>query len=120
MESKTQIEILPHRLEVDQSRGRLRAELKVPADFRFFSGHFPGRPILPGVAQLSEIVLPLVEANWPSLGCLSSIKRLKFKELILPDDELELTLQVEAQTVRFWLKRDGQDCAVGALAFSVV
>src|SRR5690606_35794950 len=34
--------------------------IDVPADFRWFVGHFDGYPILAGVVQLHEIVLPFI------------------------------------------------------------
>jgi 3-hydroxymyristoyl/3-hydroxydecanoyl-(acyl carrier protein) dehydratase len=117
--AETRIEIVARHLEVDRTRGHLLAKVQVPAGLRFFEGHFPGRPILPGVVELSEIVLPSIEAIWPDLGFLSSIKRLKFKELIVPNDELELVIRVDAPSaVRFWLRSEGRECAVGTLEFT--
>lgn len=58
-----------------------------------FAGHFPGRPIYPGVylievaAQLSGIVLAATSTE-PALGYLAGVKRFKFVEVVVPGDQL--------------------------------
>jgi 3-hydroxymyristoyl/3-hydroxydecanoyl-(acyl carrier protein) dehydratase len=58
----------------------------VPEKLPYFEGHFPGNPILPGVALLDLIEVLLK-------GTLKAIKSAKFMEVVRPLD----TLQVEAK-----------------------
>jgi len=68
-------------------------------DFRFnaedpvFAGHFPGRPLLPGVFQLE---MARAAAEW-TLGCalaVSEISRAKFQRPILPGESVQLCLKL--------------------------
>jgi len=95
----------------------------VPADLLYFAGHFPGSPLLPGVAQLVALVLDRVRSLWPELGEPTRVGRLKFKQPIGPGDALELTLEREhgdpaAPRVHFQIDREGQACTVGVMTFA--
>jgi acyl-CoA synthetase (AMP-forming)/AMP-acid ligase II/3-hydroxymyristoyl/3-hydroxydecanoyl-(acyl carrier protein) dehydratase len=92
----------------------------VPVDWVFFEGHFPGEPILPGAAQLSEIVLPEVRRRFGDLGVLRRIVRLKFKRPVSPGEQLSIELsRVEgAEQVSFQLVRSGEVVSSGVLQFS--
>jgi uncharacterized membrane protein/3-hydroxymyristoyl/3-hydroxydecanoyl-(acyl carrier protein) dehydratase len=90
----------------------------VPAQSRHFAGHFPNRPILAGVVQLAEIILPTIEQTWSDLGPLIQIKRLKFKALIGPDEDLEVHIDRTNVEVRFRITRGERECAAGVLEFA--
>jgi 3-hydroxymyristoyl/3-hydroxydecanoyl-(acyl carrier protein) dehydratase len=96
--------------------------VSVPADLRYFEGHFPGAPVLPGVAQLVALVLDQVRLLWPELGEPTRVGRLKFKQPIAPGDALELTLEREqsdaAPRVQFQIDRAGEACTVGVMTFA--
>lgn len=57
----------------------------------WFSGHFPGDPVLPGIAQLA-MVFDAVSRIHKDIQKISEIKRVRFKQLIRPDDPMELTI----------------------------
>jgi 3-hydroxymyristoyl/3-hydroxydecanoyl-(acyl carrier protein) dehydratase len=75
--------------------GEWRTEVRVPPGSAWFGGHFPGDPILPGIAQLGMVR----EAAAAALGDrvrLAGVSRVKFKKIIRPDDRLRITLSIRA------------------------
>ena len=69
----------------------LKAELVFPSDTECFQGHFPGFPILPGVAQLYFVrhFARQAFADWPHVP---TIRRLKFQKVVLPGRAVTLTV----------------------------
>ncbi|MCY1007016.1 AMP-binding protein [Nannocystis pusilla] len=92
-------------------------EVGVPVDLAFFRGHFDALPVLPGVAQLTALVVPQVAALRPELGPLRRAARLKFTRPIAPGDALVLRLEVRGTQVRFSLARAGEVVTAGALEY---
>lgn len=73
-------------------------DILVPPDSNWFCGHFPGEPILPGVAQLGMVFDAINrsgEQNFRPAG----IRRVRFKQIIRPDDPLRLTIKPKKDTV---------------------
>jgi 3-hydroxyacyl-[acyl-carrier-protein] dehydratase len=101
--------ILPHRdpfLLLDevvdlQPGERVVARKLVRAEEWYLAGHFPGRPIMPGVliveamAQAGAIVVLSEEANRGKLALFAGIDDVRFKRVVEPGDELELTCEIE-------------------------
>ena len=67
----------------------LCADIQVPPDSPWFSGHFPGDPILPGVAQLGMVFDAINQSSNQNLK-ISSVSRVRFKQIIRPDDQLRI------------------------------
>jgi hypothetical protein len=111
---------LSFELEARGEAEPLRYQLHVPANYAYFEGHFPGYPILPGAAQLSEMVLPCVRRARPGLGRLLRMARLKFQERIKPDEliDVSLTFAQDPTQVDFTLRRGATVCAAGRLVFA--
>ncbi|MEK6275279.1 MAG: 3-hydroxyacyl-ACP dehydratase FabZ [Actinomycetota bacterium] len=101
--------ILPHRdpfllidevIELEPGR-RVVARRRVRADEWYFAGHFPGRPIMPGVliveamAQTGAIAVLCEEQNRGRLALFAGIDGVRFKRIVEPGDELELTCDLE-------------------------
>ena len=55
----------------------------------WFSGHFPGNPILPGVAQLHMVTASIAKVLHKEF-VLHSVARIKFRKLIRPGDVLDI------------------------------
>ena len=55
----------------------------------WFSGHFPGEPILPGVAQLGMVFDAIKQVRGKKLK-ISGVKRVKFKQIIKPGDNIQI------------------------------
>ncbi len=67
----------------------ISADIKVPRDSTWFSGHFPGDPILPGIAQLGMVFDAIHQLGNQNMK-ISSINRVRFKQIIRPDDHLKI------------------------------
>jgi len=92
--------------------------VRIPVDLLAFQGHFPGDPVLPGIAQLLNLALDRTHALWPELGQPRRVTRLKFRQKIGPGDLLEVRLERDTLEVRFELHRGPELCAQGCLDFS--
>lgn len=62
-------------------------ELSIPAGGPLFEGHFPGRPILPGIALLDLVMR--AHGSRPTV-VLCGIEKLRFRRVVLPGDRLEV------------------------------
>lgn len=79
---------------------RVERNVTVPADFRRFSGHFEGDPLLPALSQLSDIILPEMRRAFGG-GSLASLRRVKWTQAIRPGAELSLHLEKKSQGITF-------------------
>lgn len=93
---------------------QLTATFAYPQDVCFFQGHFPGAPILPGVAQLFTVRSFIRQAFGVFVD--GDIKRLKFQQPILPGQRITATIQRKQETAfNFALTSDLGPCASGTL-----
>jgi 3-hydroxyacyl-[acyl-carrier-protein] dehydratase len=131
-------EILPHRdpflfldeVTVLEPGSRVVARKLVREDEWFLTGHFPGRPIMPGViiveamAQCGAVAVLADEANRGKLALFAGIDDVRFKRMVLPGDQLELTCEVERMRGPVGRGKatatvDGELAARGTLTFAV-
>jgi 3-hydroxymyristoyl/3-hydroxydecanoyl-(acyl carrier protein) dehydratase len=96
----------------------LSLPLAIAADHPAYAGHFPGRPILPGVVLLDEALLALA-ALLGRAAATAQIKSAKFLSPVLPGENLRLDYSSTAAGVfRFELKAAERVVASGMLAFT--
>lgn len=77
---------------VDESGANLYL-VKLNAGHPVFQGHFPGRPILPGVLMV-QLVQHLVEQHTGTKLHMQQAKKIKFLAAVNPQQGTELSLKV--------------------------
>lgn len=77
-----------NRIEKPDSE-QIVAEIQAPQNSPWFSGHFPGQPILPGIAQLGMVFDAIRHFGSPDMK-ITHIRRVRFKQMIRPNDHLRV------------------------------
>ena len=85
----------------------------VPQNLVFFNGHFDEFTILPGAVLVERIVWPIVKAELPEIGRLKSIRRLRFRRPVMPDQHLDITLERAPGKVLFSVSSAESPVATG-------
>ncbi|SHM67204.1 3-hydroxyacyl-[acyl-carrier-protein] dehydratase [Caldanaerovirga acetigignens] len=100
--------IIPHRypfllvdkiVEVEPGK-RAKGVKNVTANEPYFQGHFPGKPIMPGVlivealAQVGAVAILSLEENKGKLALFAGIDEMRFKRQVVPGDILTLEVEV--------------------------
>ena len=68
------------------------AQIRVPAESIWFDGHFPGWPILPGVAQLAMVVDVVAEVlGYPVYA--TQVSRVRFKQALPPEAPISVVVE---------------------------
>ena len=101
-------ELLPHRypfllidrvLELDIGK-RVKALKNVTVNEPFFGGHFPGKPVMPGVLMIEALAQAAAVLAYtsqpknadarPQIVYLAGIDNARFKRIVIPGDQLIL------------------------------
>lgn len=91
-------------------------DLHIAADCRWFDGHFPGWPILPGVVHIGWAV-HFATLAFALTTPAQSLRRIKFKRPILPEARLTLRLRRHADQVTYDYLAGGASVSSGVLHF---
>ncbi len=134
------LKILPHRypfLMVDkvvdyEVDSFLTAIKNVTINEPFFVGHFPHRPVFPGVmmieamAQASAILASLgidAEADETTVYLFAATDNVRFKRQVEPGDQLQLDVKLYKKKGKIWKTKaiatvDGALCATADITFT--
>ena len=132
--------MLPHRYPfamvdriIDYVPGKMAIGLKnVSFNEPHFQGHFPGKPIMPGVliieamAQVGGVVLTQMADVQAGLFMFAGIDNVRFRRPVVPGDQLVMTVELlSVKARRFGKMRgraevDGQLACEGDLMFALV
>ncbi len=135
----TIMKILPHRepfLFVDRiihlEKGKHATGIKnVTINDYFFKGHFPGKPVMPGViivealAQVGGVMMLAPEENRGKLAFFLAANNIKFRKTVVPGDQLVLDVvagKIKSKTGQVFGKAlvDGKVVAEAELIFALV
>ncbi|MBC8145961.1 MAG: bifunctional UDP-3-O-[3-hydroxymyristoyl] N-acetylglucosamine deacetylase/3-hydroxyacyl-ACP dehydratase [bacterium] len=108
-------QVLPHRYpfllvdrvtELDREAGKISGLKNVTINEPFFQGHFPGRPIMPGVLILEAmaqtggmLLINQLGSDGAKLALFMGINNCKFRKPVIPGDQL--VFDVELRSKRF-------------------
>lgn len=129
--------VLPHRypfllvdrvIEIEAGR-RIVALKNVTVNEPFFTGHFPGRPLMPGVLICEAVVQAggiLASAALPEsrrkIAMLTGLDRVRFRQPVRPGDQLRMEVELLRRRDPFWKMRGVavvEDKIVAELEFTV-
>lgn len=108
---------LPEIVDVHETApDTMTLEIRIPVDLFWFRGHFPGRPILPGVVQLDWAVHFARRHLGLDLPSAREFQT-KFKAVIEAGDTLTLTLRHDTAKGRlaFAYRRNEAECSTGTI-----
>jgi 3-hydroxyacyl-[acyl-carrier-protein] dehydratase len=102
--------ILPHRypfllidrvIEMERKK-RIVAIKNVTINEPFFQGHFPGKPVMPGVLMIEAIaqaggalLLTEIPDRADKLMVFTGIENAKFRQMVVPGDQLRIEVTVQ-------------------------
>ncbi|MDP8261457.1 MAG: bifunctional UDP-3-O-[3-hydroxymyristoyl] N-acetylglucosamine deacetylase/3-hydroxyacyl-ACP dehydratase [Candidatus Kappaea frigidicola] len=131
--------ILPHRypfllidriIELEEDKRAVGIK-NVTINEYFFEGHFPGRPIMPGVliveamAQVAGVLLLSKSSNAGKIAYFMSMNNVKFRRTVVPGDQLVFEVEIvkiksKTGQVRTKASVDGNIVSEADLRFSLV
>lgn len=116
-------------LSIDFEAKRIKAIKNVSINEPFFQGHFPGKPIMPGVLLIEALAqvgaIYISQTGIEGLKVLVGVKNFKFRRPVTPGDQLHLNLEVThfskiGGRSKGEICVDGKVCAEGEMTFSVI
>ncbi|CAL8478138.1 AMP-binding protein (plasmid) [Caballeronia sp. S22] len=107
-------EVLTQLIEQERSR-RAALSFTVPPEHPALAGHFPGRPIVPGVVLLDHALDAIGSALGKNVGA-CRIESAKFLSPAVPGEALDITYETSASgAIRFTIRAGVRAVASGAV-----
>lgn len=89
---------------------RIEAYCKVPINHPSLKGHFPGRPVIPGVVLL-ELLQVCFEKHFPQQW-ISQLPRVKFTRQLVPGENCQVLITIDSQQGNFKLLNEAGELLV--------
>jgi predicted hotdog family 3-hydroxylacyl-ACP dehydratase len=95
---------------------RLSFTVEIPSSSSLFDGHFPGRPLLPGIAHLALAERALREMMGQDVA-ITAVRALKLRRPVAPGEALELQIDFPdaAGVARFEVRCHGEAASQGTV-----
>lgn len=134
------LDILPHRYpfvmidrvtHIADDNSSLTAIKNVTVNEPYFTGHFPGQPVMPGVLQLEAmaqaagVLMLRMIASEGKVAYFMSADKVKFRRLVSPGDQVEITVRItkvrgnKIAAAEGVCKVDGQEVSSAELMFTI-
>ena len=108
----------------------IRVEAKVPTDSTVFEGHFPGRPLMPGVLLIESMAqasgwLLIARTRFEKMPFLAALKEVKLRTFVTPGQDLIVSAKIMHEGSGFALteaeiKVDGKTVCNADITFRIV
>jgi 3-hydroxyacyl-[acyl-carrier-protein] dehydratase len=108
----------------------IRVEAKVPTDSTIFEGHFPGRPLMPGVLLIESMAqasgwLLIARTRFERMPFLAALKEVKLRSFVTPGQTLMVMAKIMHEGSGFALteaeiKLDGKTVCSADITFRLV
>ena len=116
--------------ELNLSELTIRAEATVPTTSTIFEGHFPGRPLMPGVLLIESMAqtsgwLIIAHTKFERMPFLAALKEVKLRTFVTPGQNLMVSAKIMHEGSGFALteaevKVDGKTVCNADITFRVV
>ncbi len=108
--------LIPHRypfllvdriVEIEPNR-RIVGIKNVTINESFFQGHFPDKPIMPGVliceamAQVAAVLARCSDQGSDKVFVLTGLDRARFKQPVEPGDQLRIEVEITRRRKHYW------------------
>ncbi len=94
------VELEPHR--------RIVGIKNVTINDSFFQGHFPDKPIMPGVliceamAQVGAVLARCSDQDSDKVFVLTGLDRARFKQPVVPGDQMRIEVEIARRRKHYW------------------
>ncbi|MGE8225574.1 MAG: hypothetical protein ACN6RK_07290 [Stenotrophomonas sp.] len=92
-------------------------QFSIPSDHPCLPGHFPGRPLVPGVVVLEQVLQAVAAECGHAVGALR-LPQVKFMAPLLPDEQARIELEGQAPRWKLRVLRADQLLVRGELVLA--
>ena len=117
-------------IDLDLNNLTIRVEANVPTESTIFEGHFPGRPLMPGVLLIEVMAqasgwLIIGRTRFQKMPFLAALKEVKLRTFVTPGQDLVITAKIMHEGSGFALTEaevrvDGKTVCNADITFRVV